>query len=176
MFQLSETEFDNLRSRIVTSSWGGRRYLKLAFTEQGIAMLSSVLKSEKAALVNIAILRAFVAMRHFALNFKELAQKIAELETMYDQNFRDINEVLNFLANENQTRAEEIQELQNQPKTGWESRPAIGFKKRKINQIRVERRLCFWAESHGNASNELDSSAMKYFCFRFPKMRKPSKF
>lgn len=136
MFQLTKEEYGLLRSQTVTlevSATEGRgkfsKYLPYAFTEQGVAMLATVLNSEKAIQVNIAIIRAFVAMRHFALNFKELAQKIAELETKYDQNFRDINEVLNFLASENQTRADEIEELQNQPKTGWENRPVIGFKK-----------------------------------------------
>ena len=66
MFELSKEEFDNLRSQIVTSNYGGRRYLPFAFTEQGIAMLSSVLKSEIAVEINISIMRTFVAIRKFA--------------------------------------------------------------------------------------------------------------
>jgi hypothetical protein len=72
MFQLSSDETENLRSQIVTSSWGGRRYLPLVFTEQGVAMLSSVLKSERAIQVNIAIMRAFVKLRELLATHKEL--------------------------------------------------------------------------------------------------------
>jgi phage regulator Rha-like protein len=80
MFQLCKKEAANLRSQFVTSSWGGRRYLPYAFTEQGIAMLSSVLKSKKAIKVNIAIVRAFVRLRQILSNHKELAYKFSELE------------------------------------------------------------------------------------------------
>jgi len=65
-----------LRSQIVTSSWGGSRYQTFAFTEQGVAMLSSVLNSERAIQVNIAIMRAFVQLRKFLETHKELAMKI----------------------------------------------------------------------------------------------------
>jgi spore maturation protein CgeB len=80
MFKLKETEFKNLRSQIATSSWGGRRYLPFAFTEQGIAMLSSVLNSKKAIDTNIAIIRTFVLLRQYALQYKELEGKIKKLE------------------------------------------------------------------------------------------------
>ena len=80
MFQLSLNEFKNLRSQFVTSSWGGRRYLPNVFTEQGVAMLSSVLNSERAIQVNIAIMRAFVKLRKIFSTHKELAQKLNELE------------------------------------------------------------------------------------------------
>lgn len=63
MFQLTKQEFDDLRSQIVTSSWGGRRYPPYAFTEQGVSMLSSVLRSKRAIQVNIEIMRAFVQLR-----------------------------------------------------------------------------------------------------------------
>ena len=63
MFQMGKEEFGNLRSQSVTSSWGGRRYPPYAFTEQGVAMLSSVLHSDRAITVNIAIMRAFVQLR-----------------------------------------------------------------------------------------------------------------
>jgi ORF6N domain len=99
-FQLTDNELINLRSQIVISkkyNYGGARYLPFAFTEQGVAMLSSVLKSDKAVQVNIAIVRAFVMLRQYALNYKELRDKIAELETKYDEKFDDINEVLNYL-------------------------------------------------------------------------------
>lgn len=81
MFQLSETEFANLKSQIVTSSWGGlRRAAPYAFTEQGVAMLSSVLRSKRAIQVNITIMRAFVQLRELAATHKELAAKLAKLE------------------------------------------------------------------------------------------------
>lgn len=96
-FQLTKQEVANLKSQIVISSWGGRRSLPRAFTEQGIAMLSSVLKSEKAALVNIAIMRAFVKLRRLLATPGELAQQIAKLaETVdfHDDQIKTITEVL----------------------------------------------------------------------------------
>ena len=68
MFQLTSNEFDNLKSQFATSSWGGVRKLPYAFTEQGVAMLSGVLKSPTAVEANIRIMRAFVSMRHFMVN------------------------------------------------------------------------------------------------------------
>ena len=67
MFELTENELQNLTSHFVTSSWGGQRHKPFAFTEQGIAMLSSVLKSKKAIQINISIIRAFVMMRQWAI-------------------------------------------------------------------------------------------------------------
>jgi len=83
MFVLTYQELANLRSQIVTSSsrqWGGTRYRPMAFTEQGVAMLSSVLRSKRAVQVNIEIMRAFVRLREMLSTHKELAQKLAELE------------------------------------------------------------------------------------------------
>ena len=86
MFQLTYQEVANLRSQIVTSSsnrktaWGGRRSLPYAFSEQGVAMLSSVLRSARAIAVNIAIMRAFVRLREFAAANKDLGRKLDELE------------------------------------------------------------------------------------------------
>jgi len=83
MFILTYQEFANLRSQIVTSSsrqWGGTRYRPMAFTEQGVAMLSSVLRSKRAVQVNIEIMRAFVRLREMLSTHKELARKLKELE------------------------------------------------------------------------------------------------
>jgi hypothetical protein len=80
LFELTKSEFETLRSQIVTSSWGGLRYLPFAFTEQGVAMLSGILNSDRAIQVNIAIMRAFVHLRRFLESNKELTQKIEELE------------------------------------------------------------------------------------------------
>src|SRR6266446_303470 len=80
MFQLSSKETKNLRSQIVTSRWGGRRYLPYALTEQGVAMLSGMLHTDHAIDVNIAIMRAFVRMRRLLSGNHELAKKLEELE------------------------------------------------------------------------------------------------
>jgi len=102
MFQLSGQEFDNLKSQIVTSSWGGlRRALPHAFTEQGVAMLSSVLRSERAVRVNIAIMRAFVGLRRLLATNEVLARKLAELERRlegHDQAIRSLFDAIRELA------------------------------------------------------------------------------
>ena len=77
-FQLSKKEFDDLRSQIGISSWGGRRYPPYAFTEQGVAMLSGVLRSKRAVQVNVAIMRTFVRMRRMLATNQELARKVAQ--------------------------------------------------------------------------------------------------
>ena len=116
MFELTPSEHENLRCRfctssledardkskslrcqIGTSSWGGSRYAPFAFTEQGVAMLSSVLKSKTAIDVNIAIMRAFVVMRQYALSHKDLTEKLKELEKKYDQKFHTIHQALEYL-------------------------------------------------------------------------------
>jgi phage regulator Rha-like protein len=89
MFQLSEKEFKNLISQNVTSSWGGTRKLPYAFTEQGVAMLSSVLNSETAIEVNIRIIRVFTKMREFALTHKEILMQLAKLEKQVSSNNRN---------------------------------------------------------------------------------------
>ena len=83
MFELTEIEFNSLRSQIVTSNRGGLRYMPFAFTEQGIAMLSSVLNSEKAIEVNISIIRAFVTFRQFSLTYSELKDRIVAIENQF---------------------------------------------------------------------------------------------
>ena len=88
MFQLSSEQFDRLRSQFVTSSWGGRRYPPYAFTEQGVAMLSSVLHSGRAIHVNIEIMRAFVQLRQMLASNVGLARKLAALEKKYDAQFK----------------------------------------------------------------------------------------
>jgi len=88
MFQLNPDEFNNLKSQIVTSSWGGRRTAPYAFTEQGIAMLSSVLRSKRAILVNIEIMRTFVKLRRILATHDQLATKLAAMERKYDKQFK----------------------------------------------------------------------------------------
>jgi len=113
MFEVTLNEMSILRSQFVTSRWGGSRYRPFAFTEQGVAMLSSVLHSEKAIQVNIAIMRAFVLMRQYALNYAELSSKIQELEKTYNKTFDDVFDVLNHLLKkekqlDQQTKREKI--------------------------------------------------------------------
>ena len=114
MFELTKREFKILRSQIVTSSWGGTRYASMAFTEQGVAMLSSVLKSKRARKVNVAIMRAFVQMRKLLETHKELAAQLRKLESRLDYHDAAIEE--NFEA---------IRQLMEQPNP---PRKKIGFK------------------------------------------------
>jgi hypothetical protein len=90
MFQLSDQEVANLRSQIgiSSSSYGGRRYRPLVFTEQGVAMLSTALRSKQAVQVNIEIMRTFVKLRELISSNHELALKLADLEQRYDHQFK----------------------------------------------------------------------------------------
>lgn len=100
MFELSENEFEILRSQFVTSSWGGRRYSPKVFTEQGVYMLATVLKSQVATEVTLTIMRTFTAIRRYALTYEELAKKINEIESRVsqgEQTDQKIIEVLNQL-------------------------------------------------------------------------------
>lgn len=112
MFELNKEEFESLRSQFVTSKRGGLRYMPFAFTEQGVAMLSSVLNSDKAIAINIAIMRIFVSIRHFSLLYKELNDKITEIE----KQFPNIYKILNFL-------------MDKEIKPGNLERNKIGYKK-----------------------------------------------
>lgn len=145
MFQLTKEEFealrfqietlenaDSIRSQIVTlenntslrsqfaslKTGSGRqpKYLPFAFTEHGVAMLASVLNSSKAIQVNISIIRAFIALREFALNFKELSDKILEMEKQFNMQFADVFEALDYLMEEKKIEVEQ------------KERPRIGFK------------------------------------------------
>ena len=95
MFQLSKEEFEILRSKNATSSWGGRRTLPYAFTENGIAMLSSVLTSDTAIEVNISIMRAFVKMRQLLTETDDLRMAFESLRNDYDEKFEIVFQTLN---------------------------------------------------------------------------------
>jgi len=130
MFELTRDEYKALRTQFATLETGRGKFSKyppFAFTEHGVAMLSGILNSPKAIETNISIIRAFVALRRYAMTFDELAAKIIS----HDKELADINEVLRWLGEENQARAEEITALQSDGKTpgGWQNRPRIGFKK-----------------------------------------------
>lgn len=92
MIKLNRKEMENLRCQIGTSSWGGLRYAPYAFTEQGVAMLSSVLNSERAIKVNIAIMRAFVRMRQILQSSVQLAKKLEQLEKETKEKFAEQQE------------------------------------------------------------------------------------
>ena len=112
MFQLTDDEFQNLKSQFVTSSWGGsRRANPFGFTEQGVAMLSSVLRSSRAVQVNIAIMRAFVRLRATLSMHKELARKLAELEkrvSSHDKSILLIFEAIKQLMEEGDKKPKRI--------------------------------------------------------------------
>jgi hypothetical protein len=98
MFELSKEEFEILRSQFATSSWGGTRYFPMAFTEQGVAMLSSVLNSEKAVQVNIEIMRAFANYRTLLIESKNFKKELKALDDKINQIFRFLLEKIDALS------------------------------------------------------------------------------
>jgi dipeptidase len=125
MFQLTDDEVNGMVSQNVIPSksyLGGA--LPFAFTEQGVSMLSSVLRSKKAILVNILIMRAFVFIRQYALSHKDLTDKLKELEAKYNKQFKDIYEAINYLLQKDKKETDKKIEKEN-----WEKRERIGFKK-----------------------------------------------
>jgi len=123
MFQLNKTELENLKSQIVTSSWGGTRKMPFAFTEQGVAMLSGLLNSEKAIKINIAIMRAFVEIRNMLSYKNELSQQLKdlkqELETRLGEQDTQIIEIYDVL--------DQLMEQKKQ-ETAQQERKKIGFR------------------------------------------------
>lgn len=130
MFQLTKDEFESLKSQFVTSNKlnslhietssekrGGNRRLPYAFTEQGLAMLSGILNSEKAINVNIAIMRAFVYLKQFALTNKELTDKLKKLESKTNKKFKDVYDALDDLLQKDKLESEQ------------KTRVRIGFKR-----------------------------------------------
>jgi len=115
MFELTKEETNILRRQNGTSSWGGSRYLPYAFTEQGVAMLSTVLSSKVAIDINIQIMRAFVSVRQFAVSHQELAKRLSEVE----KNVKDHGYSIKFVL-------DTIDKMLREKK-----RPQIGFKHRK---------------------------------------------
>ena len=132
MFQLTKVEWDNLRSQIVTSSlnnnmtsqivmtsWGGTRKLPYAFTEQGVAMLSGILNSDRAINMNIAIMRAFVEVRKILLKQSDLAEQLFELRDRVGSHDTQLNQIYDAIENL-------LDEKASQKK--WHQRERIGFK------------------------------------------------
>jgi phage regulator Rha-like protein len=100
MFQLRKDEEDNLKYQFGTSSWGGKRKSSSVFTEQGVAMLSSVLKSDRAVQVNIQIIRTFTKLREILMENKTLAERLEKLETKYGKDTATIFKALRYLLKE----------------------------------------------------------------------------
>ena len=139
MFQLTQKEWEPLRSQIVISSkmndnnssqivmsskkHRGAKYLPLAFTEHGVTMLAAILKSDKAIAMNIAIVRTFIALRQFALNYKELAAQILELKQTVGNHNDQLNQIYDALEN---LLDDKVDKTIN--KKMWEQRERIGFK------------------------------------------------
>jgi len=111
MFQLNNQEVTSLRSQIVISKSGkgGRRYVPYVFTEQGVAMLSSVLNNERAILVNIAIMRAFVKLRDMISSHKDMAKRLDELEEKYDAQFKVVFDAIRQLMTPPETGKKKIE-------------------------------------------------------------------
>jgi hypothetical protein len=123
MFELTKTEFDNLRSQSVTSSWGGQRYLPMAFAEQGVSMLSSVLRSKRAVQVNIEIVRTFVRLREMLTSQKDLARKVKQIERKFDKQFQIVFEAITQLLEVDEKPKKKIGYLkESQTKYGKKSR------------------------------------------------------
>ena len=110
MFQLTKAELEHLKSQIAISSstWGGRRHAPYVFTEQGVAMLSSVLRSKRAIEVNIAVMRTFVRLREMISSNKVLARRLTDLEKKYDGQFRVVFEAIRKLMAEPATKSRRI--------------------------------------------------------------------
>lgn len=121
MFRLPVAEWQEMRSQIVTASPDKRntKATPFAFTEHGVTMLASVLRSEKAIKMNIAIVRAFIALRQFSINYKELAEEIKKLSGTVDNHSGQLNQIYNALEN---LLDEKVIEKK------WNERESIGFK------------------------------------------------
>lgn len=120
MFELSQEELENLRSQIGTSSWGGVRYPPMAFTEQGVAMLSSVLGSDTAILVNIRIIRIYTQMREILIAHKDLLQKFLQIEQKLEDHDDKILLIFEYLKQLEQVKQQEDE---------FKERKRIGFRR-----------------------------------------------
>ncbi len=120
MFELDKEEFEDLRSQIVTSNFGGTRYMPMAFTEYGVLMLSSVLKSQRAVDVNIQIVRVFSKMRELLASRKELWNRVSKIEQNIENQSNEITILFEFLK--------ELMHDKEQ-KEITDKRPRIGYKR-----------------------------------------------
>ena len=121
MFEMTETEFSNLRSQFGTSNWGGTRYVPMAFTEQGVAMLSSVLSSERAIMVNIQIIRIFTKMRELLSTHKEILLKLEQLEKKDIEQDDKIMLIFEYLKQLEKAKQEELDQRNRTKIAGFKS-------------------------------------------------------
>ena len=115
MFELTKDEWNIIRSQLVMFKNGqGKfpKYLPFVFTEQGVAMLSAVLNSEYAVRISVEIMRAFVALRQWALNHQEISERLNTMERQFGQKFTDIDQVLNYLIKKEQQLTQQVQRKQ----------------------------------------------------------------
>ena len=120
MFELTKDEWNIIRSQLVMFKNGqGKfpKYLPFVFTEQGVAMLSAVLNSEYAVRISVKIMRAFVALRQWALNHQEISERLNTMEKQFGQKFTDIDQVLNYLIKKDQQQTQQT------------ARKQVGYKK-----------------------------------------------
>ena len=120
MFQLTKEEFENLLFQIGRSSWGGRRTPPRAFTEQGVAMLSGVLHSDRAINVNIHIMRVFTRMREMLVSHKEILRKLEDLERTDIEQDEKIRVILEYIKQLEKAKLDDVE---------FKDRPRIGFKR-----------------------------------------------
>jgi len=121
MFVLTSAEFKNLRSQFVTSSWGGVRYLPMVFTEQGVAMLSSILNSERAILVNIRIIRIFVKLRGLTRTSDSIIAQLKVLEKKFGEHDQAISNIFEYLKELEKDKMEE-EDFKNRKRIGFLSK------------------------------------------------------
>jgi hypothetical protein len=125
MFELEKDEFESLRCNFSTSNKrGGTRYMPFAFTEQGVAMLSGILNSDKAVMMNIAIMRAFIALKKFAIQYKDILEQLDGLKEKIGSHDVQLNQIYEALENMLDKNAEEENKREL-----WIKRERIGFKK-----------------------------------------------
>jgi hypothetical protein len=122
MFELNEDEFTNLRSQFVTSSWGGQRYLPFVFTEHGILQLANVIKSLRARKMSIRIIEVFIKMREMLSGYKEILQKLEQLEKKDIEQDKKIIIIFKYLKQLKKARQEELD---------YKNREKIGYKRGK---------------------------------------------
>lgn len=124
MFELTKDEFETLRCNFSTSNKrGGTRYMPFAFTEQGVSMLSGILNSDKAIKMNIAIMRAFIALRKFAIQYKDILEQLDGLREKIGGHDAQLNNIYEALENMLDKKVEEENKLE-----AWNNRKRIGFK------------------------------------------------
>lgn len=122
MFQLTIQEWENLKSQIATSSWGGRRKLPYAFTEHGVLMLSSVLNSDRAIAVNIHIMRVYTKLKEMLLIHKDVLIELENIKQKIGSNSNNIELIFNYLKQFEQAKQQELD---------YQNREKIGFKTKK---------------------------------------------